>query len=90
MGAILFSGGDMNRIVGYRLLALLAVLGVVATAYNSAILIDYFSADVDESPDEEIIYDDMAMAESDDDGDASGGEAPESLDAAPEASDELA
>jgi predicted transcriptional regulator len=80
----------MNRIVGYRLLALLAVLGVVATAYNSAILIDYFSADVDESPDEEIIYDDMAMAESDDDGDASGGEAPESLDAAPEASDELA
>jgi len=90
MGAILFSGFDMNRVVGYRLLALLAVLGVVATAYNSAILIDYFSADVDESPDEEIIYDDMAMAESDDDGDASGGEAPESLDAAPEASDELA
>ncbi|HJM18935.1 MAG TPA: hypothetical protein QF802_00575 [Candidatus Thalassarchaeaceae archaeon] len=90
MGAILFSGFDMNRVVGYRLLALLAVLGVVATAYNSAILIDYFSADVDESPDEEIIYDDMAMAESDDDGDASGGEAPESFDAAPEASDELA
>ena len=89
MGTILFSGGDMNRIVGYRLLALLAVLGVVATAYNSAILIDYFSAEVDESPDEEIIYDDMAMAESDDDGGARGDEAPES-DAAPGASDELA
>jgi DNA-binding MarR family transcriptional regulator len=80
MGVILFSGDDMNRVVGYRLLALLAVLGVVVTAYNSAILIDYFTPE-DEQPVNEEDNFSAEMTAADDSGDEDdSGAAPESAD----------
>jgi len=81
MGVILFSGDDMNRVVGYRLLALLAVLGVVVTAYNSAILIDYFTPEEEQPVNEEDNFA-AEMTAADDSGneDDSSGAAPESAD----------
>nr|MBC8517741.1 hypothetical protein [Euryarchaeota archaeon] len=81
MGAILFSVDNMNRVVGYRLLALVAVLGVVITAYNSAILIDYFTPEEDQPLNEEENFAaEMTAADDSGDEDDSSGAAPESAD----------
>ncbi|MBT4059376.1 MAG: hypothetical protein HOE69_03620 [Euryarchaeota archaeon] len=63
----------MNRVVGYRLLALLAVIGVVATAYNSANLVDYFTSE-EATADEENTYDETAFADNGAEDDSAGGQ----------------
>lgn len=75
----------MNRVVGYRLLAFLAIIGVVITVLNSAILIDYISQKeepIDNQNDEWA--NDSVMAQSDDgsqdDDNSESGAAPESAD----------
>lgn len=71
----------MNRVVGYRLLALLAMLGVAVTAYNSALLIDYFTPEDEPSVNEEENFlTEMAGADDGDDADDSSSDAPESAD----------
>lgn len=81
MGAILFSVDNMNRVVGYRLLAIVAVLGVFITAYNSAILIDYFTPKEEQPVDEEENFAaEMTAADDSGDEDDSSGAAPESAD----------
>jgi len=73
MSVTLFSGDNMNRVVGYRVLALIAVLGVLVTAYNSAIIIDFFATE-DEPPTDDVdpFAAEMVMDESGESEDDSG------------------
>jgi DNA-binding MarR family transcriptional regulator len=83
----------MNRVVGYRLVALLAMIGVVITAFNSAILIDYFSSEEQPPTDDvDTFTAEMAMddsSESDEDSGASP-ESEQARDAEPIAGDAAA
>ena len=75
MFAIPFSQDAMDRVTGYRALALLALIGLALTAYNSSALIDHFSVDDAASTgDENAAEVSNDAAAEDDSGDSSGGE----------------
>jgi predicted transcriptional regulator len=74
MFATPFSRDDMDRVTGYRALALLALVGLAMTAYNGAAILDYLQPTDEASTDDEPVAD-MAMAtDEDDSADAGGGE----------------
>ncbi len=56
----------MNRVVGYRLLAIFAIFGLFATAYNIPMLVDHFTPeDTPNDNTEENFAAEMALADSD-------------------------
>ena len=75
MFAIPFSQDAMDRVTGYRALALLALIGLALTAYNSSALIDHFSVDdAAATGDENAAEVSNDAAAEDDSGDSSGGQ----------------